>query len=670
MNTVIINSLTLCNFGCFRDITFQFKDDITTIVGRNGSGKSTIANAISWLLTGKSADGKTQFSIKTHDEQGNDIPKADHFVQAVLTINGEQHTIKRGINEKWSKVKGEDKEVMSNETYFFINDQPANKVDWDAFIDSHIAKLPIYMAVSNPRYFPSLDWKTQRAFLYKMVGGVSQEEIANGDSKYDPLLDVLKEQDISNYLTSLGYQYRELKKKLDMVPARIKEVEKLRPQKQDWSTVHKSLEEQKAKMQQLQSQLSACQSGGAQSAARQQLQKNLEFAEKRITFIYRGVKDKYDADLKEIDNNISLANGRVNNAQNTIDDLKARIEGLNQLIKRAEQAKNAAKIEKQTIEQQFDELSHNVFSFPQDQQFCPTCGQMLPQDRIEERVNELREAHNKAKVAKSNDLKLRYKQAKKDIEDAENTINSYNATIAKDTTSMQVATNDLNAAKKELEDYQKQKQELKTVDVQLSLNENYQQILKEKEQIIAKMDAPDVDADTTAKMTESIKSDIMQLQSSIDTLNSVLAEETMYNKVCKQIDDIENERLGISSKMTELEGRMNLAQEYSDRSATILEGKVNSRFHYCHFKMFKNLINGSREDFCEIYDPSGSAYHNGMNTASQLKCGLDIINTLSEVYGVHAPIVIDQAETSLSIPDTPMSQQIRLEVKDCDLTVA
>ena len=71
---IIIKSLTLTNFKCFRSKEITFNDDVTTIKGRNGVGKTTIADAILWCLFGKNSQGQADFDLKTHDENGKPIP--------------------------------------------------------------------------------------------------------------------------------------------------------------------------------------------------------------------------------------------------------------------------------------------------------------------------------------------------------------------------------------------------------------------------------------------------------------------------------------------------------------------------------------------------------------------------------------------------------------------
>lgn len=59
MKTVKIKSLTLNNYRCFsgeREFCVDFGEK-TRVSGKNGSGKSTVMNAVIEVLTGKNADG-------------------------------------------------------------------------------------------------------------------------------------------------------------------------------------------------------------------------------------------------------------------------------------------------------------------------------------------------------------------------------------------------------------------------------------------------------------------------------------------------------------------------------------------------------------------------------------------------------------------------------------
>ena len=67
-----------------------------------------------------------------------------------------------------------------------------------------------------------------------------------------------------------------------------------------------------------------------------------------------------------------------------------------------------------------------------------------------------------------------------------------------------------------------------------------------------------------------------------------------------------------------------------------------------------------------IYE--GVPYDEGLNNAARINVGLDIINTLSEHYGIRAPIFVDNAEAVTKLNETD-SQLISLIVSEQDKTL-
>ena len=60
-----ILTLRLENFRAIKDATYDFEGKDAAIYGDNGTGKTTIANAILWLLTDQPETGEKDFTPKT-----------------------------------------------------------------------------------------------------------------------------------------------------------------------------------------------------------------------------------------------------------------------------------------------------------------------------------------------------------------------------------------------------------------------------------------------------------------------------------------------------------------------------------------------------------------------------------------------------------------------------
>ena len=100
MKKIIIKKIKLVNFKGIRNLTVDFDEQITTICGRNGSGKTSIFDAFTWLLFGKDSQDRKSFNIKTIDAQGIAIPRIPHEVSATILVDGEEINLRRRYNKK------------------------------------------------------------------------------------------------------------------------------------------------------------------------------------------------------------------------------------------------------------------------------------------------------------------------------------------------------------------------------------------------------------------------------------------------------------------------------------------------------------------------------------------------------------------------------------------
>ena len=122
--------------------------------------------------------------------------------------------------------------------------------------------------------------------------------------------------------------------------------------------------------------------------------------------------------------------------------------------------------------------------------------------------------------------------------------------------------------------------------------------------------------------------------------------------------------LNLPAEYERLEEELYLTEEFIRTKVNLLESKINSKFKYARFKLFSTQINGGLQETCEtLY--SGVPYGGGLNNAARINVGLDIINTLSEHYGLSAPIFVDNSEAVTKLIDVN-SQVISLVVSEKD----
>ena len=167
-----IKSITLRNFKGLRDVSFDFDGRNATIIGDNGTGKTTIFDALTWVLFGKDSHNSTDIDIKTIDATGEPMHRAEHFVEVALDVDGSTQTLRRTYREIWSKPRGSsDLRFVGHESAFAVNGvEVGTKAAYDKIISEWIND-DVFRMLTDPMYFNTrVDWKGRRAALLALVG--------------------------------------------------------------------------------------------------------------------------------------------------------------------------------------------------------------------------------------------------------------------------------------------------------------------------------------------------------------------------------------------------------------------------------------------------------------------------------------------------------------------
>ena len=106
MKKVAISELSVQNFQGIKKAVIPPGSGDIKISGSNATGKTTLANAISWIFTGKNIYGESDFEIKTLDELGEEKHNLEHNVTANLSIDIGEVLLSKTLKEKWVKQRG------------------------------------------------------------------------------------------------------------------------------------------------------------------------------------------------------------------------------------------------------------------------------------------------------------------------------------------------------------------------------------------------------------------------------------------------------------------------------------------------------------------------------------------------------------------------------------
>ncbi|EAC8000932.1 DUF2813 domain-containing protein [Listeria monocytogenes] len=639
MKTIKLLKLRLENFKGIKELEIDFQDN-TSIYGANASGKTTILDAFTWLLFDKDSTNKKDFAIKTLDTEGNVIHKLNHVVTAILDIDGEQIELSKKYMEKWTKSKGKlEQELTSHTTEYYIDEIKKKANEYKSFI-SELLDEELFKLITNPLYFnEQFDWKKRRAMLIKIAGDVTDAEVMSADNSLKDLSTFLGKHSIEDKLIQINEQRKNLRKRLELIPELVNEATKA---KQDTTGLNPSdlsgeisvIEEQ---IQLIEQEKITLKNGGMQTELNKQ-KANIELELTKI-------KAKEQREVQEL---LMSKKEEIFTERDEIINVENEIAGITFLIQR-KQGEIATKQQELTrLAKEWDGLQ--LEQFDEHCKKCPTCNQDFPAEHL----NSMMEKFNQEKAEKIKANESAGISNKASIDELE-------ADIAELTLDIKNLEMESNTIQSKLEILEQQKLDLEQQLKQTKNSIEYIEKQAELETIEEKL-RDEKSSSITAVAEIQIKIDKLNAEAS--DLKADLAKFDSNQKQDNRIHELEEEAAEKSAVYNELEKGLYLIEQFNKAKCNLLEDKINSKFKYVSFKLFKTQINGGIDECCEtIYN--GVPYNSGLNNAARINGGLDIINALTEHVQVRATIFVDNRESVTELIHTE-SQLVSLIVSESD----
>jgi DNA repair exonuclease SbcCD ATPase subunit len=639
--------LKLKNFKGIKEFCLDTRGANVKVYGDNGAGKTTLFDSFTWLLFDKdSKDNSTQkFDIKTLNESGEVIHGLDHEVEAILEINGSKLTLKKTYYEKWTKKRGSaEKKFTGHTTDYALNGVPVKKSEYDQRI-SEIIDEDIFKLLTNPSYFnEQLHWQDRREILLEVCGDVDDQEVIDSNSQLEKLQDILEERSLEDHKKVVAAKKKEINRQLDKLPVRIDEVTQGLPDisdldKKEITLKIADLEQEKKQKEQ---QINRIESGGEVA----EKQKRLAEIETELL----NIKNNHRA---EFEDKIEAKKDELEKARDEFRALEREISS-----KAEDEADNDSKIEEleekaEKLREKWYEVDDREFDFDQ-KEVCPTCGQDIPQEQLQEARDKARADFNQEKSDTLESINAEGKQIKQKSEK----LMSENKRLREGIESLEDQKTDCN---EKAEQIKKEIESLKEKAKAYQESDTYQEKLEEKEQI--KQDIEGLKRDRFQKI-RAIEKEVDGIEEQIDELQSKLNDIEQYEKAQERIEELKAKEKELAAEYSKMEEQMYLCEEFTRCKVNMLEEKINDEFDHAHFKLFEEQINGGLKEVCQtLYQ--GVPYGTGLNNGACINVGLDIINTLSKHHQFQAPIFIDNRESVTELIDVN-SQLISLIVSKQD----
>lgn len=666
MKTIKLLSISLLNFKGIKSITINADGANTDIFGANGTGKTTIADAFTWLLFGKDTTDRKDFEIKTLDQTGRVIPMIEHEVSATLLVDGETLSIRRVLRENWVKKRGnEEREFSGNVTELYWNDVPMQVTEFSKKIND-VLNEQVFKMITSPTYFNSISWKDRRNLLIDIFGEVSNEEVAKGNTAFEKLLEKLTQgKTLEDYKAQILASIKKAKEDLKAIPARIDEVFRGKPEAQDFESLEISLNDYNKKLEKVDGEIANINKAfDSKLEAQRGLKLKVNNLKSEIEIIEQKAKNEANNRLKP---DTSVLDGLIKER----DAKKQELESFENALKTLETKKDGissqiVSTDKQIADkrQQWHDENEKVLEFKEDDCTCPTCKQALPAGDIESKKSEAITNFNNTKLANLRRIQTEGQNLGTQKESLEAELKTILSRIETGKSSIESCKKELQGINSKIEienENSKSGAEVQNFEnvyeSLLALDNQYQEKLLELSAIESTIEeVPSVD---TSELIENRKS----IVSIIDDIKAKLQTKAQIETAEKRILELQTEQKTLSQQIANVEKEQFVIENFIKAKVDALENVVNSKFKFVKFKMFNTQINGGITETCEA-TVDGVPYSD-VNTASKINAGLDIINVLSEFYGINAPIFVDNAESVHTLIETE-SQMIRLVVSEQD----
>lgn len=655
---ITIKSIHIENFKGINmlDVNFSVK---TKISGQNAVGKTTIFDAFTWMLFNKNSSGEEKFNVRPLNKEGTRIDNVEIKVVAIMDVDGKEVELSKVQKQNWVKKRGTNTvSLQGNPNSYEIDGYPKSEAEFKEYVSGIAQSEEMFKMLTNPQYFSSLKWKDQRDILMKLVSEVSDVELAQTDAKYAPLLSELeKAPSTDDIRAKFSKALNEWKKKQAEIPVRIDEAMK--------SKVDIDVAEQELAKTDLETKIADIDAKIKDSDG---VMMELGREEMQLQFDMSGIMQTMNRDLTNRRSEIEAELRDLQNEMNRFADtiaLKERRASENEAVisnadserKRLGEEYNAEKAKA------FDEFPYlfdeSKWVFDENSTVCSLCGQKLPEDKIEQLKADFESRKRKAKA----DAEEKLKSEKIRFDTEKRTALNRLVAIGTERKNLITKLRDENdKAKEEIKSLKGQEQEdiakkeklcqqlLSIPEIaDYSQNEEYVELKARHDEVLVEIENLKANGEDAA--VESLKSEKEELQARLDEVNSTIAKASMNVEIDERIGKLHEEQKEIGQKVADQEQILYLLEEFIRFKLDKVSETINSHFNTVNFKLFEMQLNGGMKDCCEC-TVNGVPYST-LNSGHRIVAGLDIIRSLSELYGVSVPIFVDNAESlnDFNVPD-------------------
>ena len=678
MKNLKIKSLTLNNYRCFSGEN-EFHADFgekTRVSGKNGSGKSTVMNAVMEVLTGKNADG-TQADNVRPIVNGQEVEGVDVERTVVLDIDGKETEIKKITKQKRERVDGVMQYVPgSNVNSYTVDGISFNQKKLDEFISENICPPETLLACCNPNAFLSLKSTTDmRAFLEKMAGFDLNEYIKSLGAEFTEVEEITRGHSLEAVAKTLNKQLADQKKATTKAETEWKyekgksvdsgedDVTRLAEQKVRYENQISILDEQEKSLNDV-------------MAAYDQKSKDILDLKFEQSEIVRKANEGLIQQRKALDGEIFSLEQDKKSAENDLRMAEMDLKHANMGIER-----HTAEVKK--AQEDWEKCSSREYprerlelikaeKFNAKNLICPTCGREFPEEQKLEIRNSF-EAKKAERIKEEEKTVQIFEDGKnKELETIAETGNKAAADLKEAKKAQSEAGQKISELKQKIaslaiEIQQKQTELSKLPEsVELSDNAEYQKIVAEIAHAEEALKQMSNGSDRRKEITEKRNSFIRECAKIDADINNINRKKQVHDEAVEQLYQAFRES---SQKEADIQRRKDILKNFSIKKNERIASMINPVFSEFQFEFLEFTQDGNPVETCRMV--SNGIEYRDMNHSKKILVQADLLRGFQELSGLNLFVFIDDTESvnDENLPEMDR-QMILLKVTGGDLEVS
>lgn len=636
-------TLTLDNFKGIDHRQFRFEGKNAVLCGDNAAGKTTVYDALTWLLFGKDSQGRTGFEIKpllTRGEHQGEVK--DHAavtsVEAGLLVDGKGRRLKRCYHEVWSKKRGSGEASFDGHaSEYYIDDVPVKKGEYAARVGELISEDRFRLLTSISYFASALPWQKRREVLFDLAAVGDDREIMATDRRFEALARAMGDYSLEDFKKLLAAKRRGLNGTRTDIPARLDELARTAEELAgtDFAALERQREEKAAARDALRGQIEGSFRDGGTGRLEEELAQARGALEQleAANAAWREGQKKPDSSAEEAGLRRTLANLEVSARRRANDG------------RYLEDRVNCLETEIAACRESRDRIGAGQFSGA----LCPTCGQKLPPDQ-------LAAAQERFERDKQQRIEQVEEQARRDRELLESTREDL-AGLKR-----QAAADDRERDRL----HQRLRELAEAAAPEITDLPGYEadkaSLTRQAEELRGRLESR---ASAAALRRRGLQEDVRRAEAELDELGRALARRDTLKSVRARMEQLRGQADAAAEELEALDRLLDLIGAFARYKVNFVEESINRRFELVRFRLFREQINGGIEDCCDV-TVNGVPYDGGLNNGARINAGVDIINALSRHYDAYVPLFVDNAE-SVTRLERAGTQVIRLVVSQGEL---